>query len=596
MRRIIQSQGAEVIHLGHNRSVEDVVRAALQEDADAVAISSYQGGHLEYFKYMVDMLKDRGAEHIRVFGGGGGTITPEEGHELQDYGVERIYHPNDGMHMGLAHMIEDVVARASNARDSVQKSGPGTRGSALSAVAQVDIDDEISVGRMLSALEDGGFSESELKMLRKQWEKNRGQSRLSSPKMDAGKGAASKNESDPGVPPVIGITGTGGAGKSSVVDELLLRFLHSFPEMRIAVLAVDPTRRKGGGALLGDRIRVNSLRSHRVFMRSMATRRAHVATNAVLHDCIAFLKSLPFDLVIVETAGIGQADTEVVDLVDFPVYVMTSDYGAASQLEKIDMLDYADLIVLNKSDKRNAQDSLRDVRKQWRRNHPAEARVPDADLPVFPTIASRFNDPGVNRLFAALCGAMASKVGGTLSWQVADPGPMELTSREPLIPGGRVRYLAEIAQSGRGVGETTERQVAAARRASGLYQSLQALQDAPLPAPLDRYGEAALADSGADATRRELRAAYNRALEEVGADGLADLKAWPARARGATEATYSYKVREREITGENYTETLSRQRVPKIAVPRFSDWGEVLRFIRTENLPGYYPYTGGVYP
>src|SRR5574337_1053428 len=379
MRRIIQSQGAEVIHLGHNRSVEDVVRAALQEDADAIAISSYQGGHIEYFKYMVDMLKERGAGHIRVFGGGGGTITPEEIQQLQDYGVERIYHPNDGMHMGLVHMIEDVVQRARSARDqseAVSRKQP----------LQPHIDDEVSVGEMLSAIEDGALSESELKLLRKQWT-----------------GAAH------GTVPVIGITGTGGAGKSSVVDELLLRFLHAFPEMRIAVLAVDPPRRKGGGALLGDRIRMNALRSHRVFMRSMATRRAHVATNAVLHDCIAFLKSLPFDLVIVETAGIGQADTEIVDLVDFPVYVMTSDYGAASQLEKIDMLDFAQLVVLNKYDRRGAEDALRDVRKQWKRNHTA-FQMPDEDVPVYPTIASQFNDPGVTWMFANLCRLLREKV------------------------------------------------------------------------------------------------------------------------------------------------------------------------------------------
>ncbi|HEX5960299.1 MAG TPA: cobalamin-dependent protein, partial [Rhodanobacteraceae bacterium] len=379
MRRIIQSQGAEVIHLGHNRSVEDVVRAALQEDADGIALSSYQGGHLEYFKYMVDMLRERGAGHIRVFGGGGGTITPEEIRELQDYGVERIYHPNDGMHMGLVHMIEDVVERARSARDQAEAAN-------RKQPLQPDIDDEVSVGRMLSRLEDGGLSESELKLLRKQWT-----------------GAAH------GTVPVIGITGTGGAGKSSVVDELLLRFLHSFPEMRIAVLAVDPTRRKGGGALLGDRIRMNALRSHRVFMRSMATRRAHVATSAVLHDCIAFLKSLPFDLVIVETAGIGQADTEIVDLVDFPVYVMTSDYGAASQLEKIDMLDFAQLVVLNKYDRRGAEDALRDVRKQWKRNHTA-FKTPDEDVPVYPTIASQFNDPGVTWMFVNLCRLLREKV------------------------------------------------------------------------------------------------------------------------------------------------------------------------------------------
>ncbi|HEU4670916.1 MAG TPA: cobalamin-dependent protein, partial [Dyella sp.] len=325
MRRIIQAQGAEVIHLGHNRSVEDVVRAALQEDADAIALSSYQGGHVEYFKYMVDMLKERGAEHIRVFGGGGGTITPEEIRELQAYGVERIYHPNDGMKLGLTEMIEDVMARAGKA---AAKRAEETRG-----VPAVRVDDEISIGRMLSAIEEGDLAESELARLRKEWQL-------------AGKQT-----------PVLGLTGTGGAGKSSVVDELLLRFLQAFPQMRIAVLAVDPTRRRSGGALLGDRIRMNSLRSHRVYMRSMATRRQHAATNTVLHDCIDFLKSQPYDLVIVETAGIGQSDSEIVDLVDFPVYVMTSEYGAASQLEKIDMIDFAELIVLNKYDKRGAEDA-----------------------------------------------------------------------------------------------------------------------------------------------------------------------------------------------------------------------------------------------
>jgi methylmalonyl-CoA mutase len=340
MRRLIQAQGVEVVHLGHNRSVEDVVRAALQEDADGIALSSYQGGHVEYFKYMVDMLKERGAAHIRVFGGGGGTITPEEIAELQAYGVERIYHPNDGMHMGLTAMIEDVVRRANEHRVATQRPGP------------VSLDDEISVGKMLTAIEEGVYDEADLAHMRKEWQLAGGKT------------------------PVVGITGTGGAGKSSVVDELVLRFLQSFPKMRIAVLAVDPTRRRSGGALLGDRIRMNSLRSHRVFMRSMATRRQHVATNAVLKDCIAALKGQGYDLVIVETAGIGQSDSEIVDLVDFPMYVMTSDYGAASQLEKIDMLDFADLVVLNKYDRRGAEDALRDVRKQWRRNRVA-FKLPD---------------------------------------------------------------------------------------------------------------------------------------------------------------------------------------------------------------------------
>ncbi|MGH8118204.1 MAG: cobalamin-dependent protein, partial [Rhodanobacteraceae bacterium] len=523
MRRIIQSQGAEVIHLGHNRSVEDVVRTALQEDADAVGISSYQGGHIEYFKYMVDMLRERGAAHIRVFGGGGGTITPEEGHELQDYGVERIYHPNDGMHMGLVQMIEDVVARARKARDSGlgtrdsgKEPGLGARDTGLAAVASADIDDEITVGRMLSAIEDGAFSESELKMLRKQWTRS-SESRVPSP------------ESRIPTTPVVGITGTGGAGKSSVVDELLLRFLHSFSEMRIAVLAVDPTRRKGGGALLGDRIRMNALRSHRVFMRSMATRRAHVATSAVLHDCIAFLKSLPFDLVLVETAGIGQADTEIVDLVDFPMYVMTSDYGAASQLEKIDMLDFAQLVVLNKYDRRGAEDALRDVRKQWKRNHTA-FQTPDEDVPVYPTIASQFNDPGITWMFVNLCrllrakwcqgqfsgkgvgtGAKGSKiVPDTISLHCDFNPHIDTSLKEPratvLIPGKRIRYLAEIAEQGRGINADARRMAEVAAKAQHYYESLKELEDPQLPRALDLYDSGALVAGRQEEAVASLRA------------------------------------------------------------------------------------------
>ena len=312
---------------------------------------------------MVDMLKERGASHIRVFGGGGGTITPEEIRELQDYGVERIYHPNDGMQMGLVAMIEDLVNRTQSA-STARWAAPTTS----------HIDDEISIGKMLSAIEEGVVSEAELASLRKQWTLASGKT------------------------PVVGLTGTGGAGKSSVTDELMNRFLQSFPEMRIAVISVDPTRRRTGGALLGDRIRMNSLRSSRVFMRSMATRRQHVATNIVLKDCVSFLRSLGFDLVMVETAGIGQSDSEIVDLVDFPVYVMTSDFGAPSQLEKIDMLDYAELVVLNKFDKRGAEDALRDVRKQWKRNRVAFT-VKDEDVPAYPTIASQFNDPGVTWMF-----------------------------------------------------------------------------------------------------------------------------------------------------------------------------------------------------
>src|ERR1700722_13113503 len=623
MRRLIQAQGAEVVHLGHNRSVEDVVRAALQEDADGIALSSYQGGHVEYFKYMVDMLKERGAGHIRVFGGGGGTITPEEIAELQNYGVERIYHPNDGMHMGLTAMIEDVVRRASEHRVAAERPG------------DVTLDDEISVGKMLTAIEEGVFDEAELARLRKGWQLAGGKT------------------------PVLGLTGTGGAGKSSVVDELLLRFLHAFPQMRIAVLAVDPTRRRSGGALLGDRIRMNSLRSKRVFMRSMATRRQHAATSIVLKDCVAFLKGQGYDLVIVETAGIGQSDSEIVDLVDFPVYVMTSEYGAASQLEKIDMLDFAELVVLNKFDKRGAEDALRDVRKQWKRNRVA-FKLTDEQVPVYPTIASQFNDPGVTWMFANLCRLLREK----LHLDAGKWTPhVDTTLKEPratvLIPGARVRYLAEIAEQGRGVNASIGKQAEAANRAQSYFEALREI-DTHLPRPLDPYEPASLFpgersaalrmveerhpygdrrageerrsgndrrtqdasikgedrrkhdDRRAEDDRRSgdeprhtadvdqslltLRQRYNDAVKSLSSEAINLLREWPDRLKAITDEHYTYEVRGKAVEGNNYVESMSHQKVPKIAAPTYTSWGELLTFLKKENLPGYYPYTGGIYP
>ncbi len=594
MRRIIQSQGAEVIHLGHNRSVEDVVRAALQEDVDAIALSSYQGGHIEYFKYMIDMLKEKGASHIRVFGGGGGTITPEEIKELEAYGVERLYHPNDGMHLGLVHMIEDVMQRARDGRAARITEREARRH------AQPDVDDEISIGHVLSALEAGHYGEAELERLRRQW-KLAGQQT-----------------------PVLGITGTGGAGKSSVVDELLLRFLQYFPQMRIAVLAVDPTRRRTGGALLGDRIRMNALRSHRVFMRSMATRRQHAATSVVLHDCIDFLKSQPYDLVIVETAGIGQSDSEIVDLVDFPAYVMTSDYGAASQLEKIDMIDFAELIVLNKFDKRGAEDALRDVRKQWKRNRTA-FNVKDEDVPVYPTIASQFNDPGITWMFANLCRLMREKgkgkggqshfssenaEGNRDAGSKSDSDPLsprcdwkpdvDTTLKEPratvLIPGARVRYLAEIAEQGRAINKGIETQAGFASKAQHYYEALKALGDDKLPAPLDLYRSDALQQEGADRSVLVLRQRYNAALKELSHEAIAQLRQWPKLHASVTADVNEYQVRGKTIRVDNYRESLSHQKVPKVAPPKSKDWGELVSFLGKENLPGHYPYTGGVYP
>jgi methylmalonyl-CoA mutase len=622
MRRLIQSQGAEVIHLGHNRSVEDVVRAALQEDADAIALSSYQGGHVEYFKYMVDMLKQRGAAHIRVFGGGGGTITPQEIRELQDYGVERIYHPNDGMHMGLVAMIEDVVRRASGARDSSFV----IRDSLEAGVPSIE--DEIAIGRVLSAIEDGAFGEAELAMLRKGWASARlNESRITN------------HESQRPATPVVGITGTGGAGKSSVTDELINRFLQHFPGMCIGVIAVDPTRRRTGGALLGDRIRMNSLRSQRVFMRSMATRRQHVATNVVLKDCIAFMKAVGYDLIIVETAGIGQSDSEIVDLVDFPIYVMTSDYGAASQLEKIDMLDFAELVVLNKFDKRGAEDALRDVRKQWKRNRTAFS-LSDDEVPVYPTIASQFNDPGVSWMFANLCRLLREKPGlGTRDSGLGgaarcnfDP-VIDTSLKEPratvLIPGARVRYLAEIAEQGRAINKAIESQADIASRAQHYYEVLRELDEAGLPRPLDLYpaelvvpakAGAQLSDGGAVDSRLRgndvedsapptspesrvpgpevitLRQRYNDAVQSLSAGNLRLLRDWPARLKSIVDEVTEYEVRGKAIRVDNYRESLSHQKVPKIAAPTYRSWGELLVFLGKENLPGYYPYTGGVYP
>jgi methylmalonyl-CoA mutase len=559
MRRLIQAEGAEVIHLGHNRSVDDIVRAAIQEDADGIAVSSYQGGHIEFFRYMVDRLADLGAAHIKVFGGGGGTITPDEIAELMEYGVERIYHPHDGMEMGLVEMIRDLLRRTEAGRAETH------------APSETSSDKVVDIAASISAIEEGVYDEPRLAALRKEWQ------------VKAGKA------------PVIGITGTGGSGKSSVTDEILNRFLACYPDMRIAVLAVDPTRRRTGGALLGDRIRMNTLRSDRIYMRSIATRRQHLATSEMLADHILFLKSRGFDLVIVETAGIGQSDSEIVDMVDFSVYVMTSDYGAASQLEKIDMLDYADLVVLNKYDKRGAEDALRDIRKQWKRNH-VQFDLADEDVPVYPTIASQFNDPGVSWMFSELCRRVAEKTGLDKDDWTPD---IDVSVREPrtmaIIPGARIRYLAEISEQGRDINASIEKQAAAASQLQHLYEALKELDDPEIPEAFEKYPARALTDDK-DRSIRVLRRRYQEAIGEISAEGLDLLREWPARSAAVRVERYSYQVRGKEVTGANYKESLSHSKIPKIAPPKYSDWGEMLRFLMKENLPGSYPYTGGVYP
>jgi len=558
MRRLIQDSGAEVVHLGHNRSVRDVVRAAIQEDVDAIAISSYQGGHTEYFKYVIEMLDEYGAGHIRVFGGGGGTITHEEIGELQEFGVERIYHPNDGMSLGLVGMIDDLVQRAT-AKRVTSIVPPSVQGA-----------DDVGTAQMLSALEDSIVGGPELAQLREDWKR-------------AGAGV-----------PVVGVTGTGGAGKSTVTDELLSRFMQHLPGLRIAVLAVDPTRRRTGGALLGDRIRMNSLRHEGIFMRSMATRRQNLATAAVLQDAVAFLRSARFDLVIVETAGIGQSDSEIVDLVDIPVYVMTSEFGAASQLEKIDMLDLAEIVAINKFDKRGADDALRDVRKQWRRNH-VEFELAEDAIPVYPTIASQFNDPGVTWMFLNLCRTLAARGGDDERWNPGFDQESHAPLGNTLIPGSRVRYLAEIAEQGRHINDEVERQAELASQTQHCYEALRALHDPAIPAPLEAFPVADLQPS--DANRHaELRARYNEMLGALDTEAVELLRGWDRRIEAITAETYSYSVRDREVTGANYRESLSGQLVPKIAPPRMSGWGERLRFLMKENLPGAYPYTAGVFP
>ena len=563
IRRLLQSGGAEVVHLGHNRSVADIVGAAIAEDADAIAVSSYQGGHNEYFRYMVDMLREHGAGHIRVVVGGGGTISPAEIAELEAYGIAKIYTPEDGRRLGLTGMIQDVFARVGRRTPAHDTRLP-------------DVRDHGGIARAITLLEGGGAADgSDADDLRR---------------------LLSEAVAGPHPAPVVGLTGTGGAGKSSLTDELLQRFMRRFPDRRIGVVAIDPTRRRSGGALLGDRIRMNSLSTPQVFMRSLATRRQHLATSAVLADVIALYRAVGFDLVVVETAGIGQSDTEIVDVADISLYVMTAEYGAASQLEKIDMLDFADMIVLNKFEKRGAEDALRDVRKQWRRNHPDQSKLPDADIPVFPTIASRFNDPGVNRLFLALGAALDRENGNAGRWTAAGDAtlanaPTEFRSRDPLVPSARVRYLAEIAAQGRGARRTDDQRASAAQRAHGLYLTLEQLGDQRLPAAFSPAPEEA-ADDGLNT----IRVAYNRALADIGAGGLAALRNWSQRRQAISTAEYSYTVRDREVRGANYSESLSHNQIPKLAAPRLDGWGEILRFLQNENLPGAYPYTGGVYP
>ncbi|HJV47990.1 MAG TPA: methylmalonyl-CoA mutase family protein, partial [Geothrix sp.] len=548
MRRILQATGCEVIHLGHNRAVQDIVETAIQEDAQGIALSSYQGGHVEYFKYMVDLLRERGAGHIQVFGGGGGVISPDEIRELEAYGVARIYSPEDGRHMGLQGMIDDMVRRCDIDPRTTPEFHP--------------------LARRITRIELGEVAAQP--------------SALGAQKI-----------------PVLGITGTGGAGKSSLIDELLRRFLVDFPEKRVAVLSVDPTKRKTGGALLGDRIRMNSLYHpelrDRVFMRSLATRSAaHRATSEALVASIAAAKAEGYDLVIVETAGIGQSDSEIADMVDLSMYVMTPEYGAASQLEKIDMLDFADLVVLNKADKRGAEDALRDVRKQYQRAHKRFSE-PTEEMPVYATCASQFNDPATNWLFVNLVKAVAVKAG--LDWAPKLEAEAISPRRAAIIPPERVRYLAEIADTVQGYKTWARRQSETAELTHALWTSLRALGDKVPPAgsfyDAIHLTEAGEGDQGAAILL--LRQRYQEHLGELHTESRRLIHDWAELKRSYTEPENVYVVRGKEIRTANYTQSLSGSMVPKVALPPHSGWGELLRWQLLENLPGRFPFTAGVF-
>ncbi|MHC4377131.1 MAG: methylmalonyl-CoA mutase family protein [Planctomycetota bacterium] len=542
MRRILQRTGAEVIHLGHNRSVQDIVDCAIQEDAQGICLTSYQGGHVEYLEYMHDLLAERGAE-IKIFAGGGGTILPTEIERLHAHGIDRVYSPDDGRAMGLQGMINDVL------RNCDQPVGaPSELGERL---ARLDEKRPEDLARLITLAENHPDLHGELDA-------------ALAPKL------AQANV------PVLGITGTGGAGKSSLVDELVLRFLAASDDQKIAVLSVDPSKRKSGGALLGDRIRMNSVVGDRVYMRSLATRQANLALSKHVAKAVDICKAAGFDLVIVETSGIGQSDTEIVEHSDVSLYVMTAEYGAATQLEKIDMLDFADLIAINKFDKRGSLDALRDVRRQFRRNH-NRFDGDDAELPVFSTIASQFNDPGMNELYARTVEKLSAKagrpVGGTLD---AERGSAE---KRYVIPPERSRYLAEIAESIEAKQSWRDKQVDLARRMYQLDGTIAQLREAG-------EGEAA----------EKLVERYNGLEAQLDPESRALLEAWPETVRRYAEDKYRFQVRDRVLEQDLTVESLAGTKVRRVCLPRYQDWGDVLAWQIDENVPGEYPYTAGVFP
>ncbi|GIO07452.1 Fused isobutyryl-CoA mutase [Brevibacillus reuszeri] len=546
MRRILQSSGVEVIHLGHNRSVDDIVTAAIQEDVQGIAISSYQGGHVEYFKYTIDLLRERGAEHIRVFGGGGGVIVPREIRELEEYGVCKIYSPDDGRHLGLQGMINDMIQRSDF--PTVKQLG--------AEVAGLQEQNHQAIARLISVAEYAVDQAEWAEPLK---------NNLSEPEATI---------------PVLGITGTGGAGKSSLTDELVRRFVRTYADKTVAILSVDPSKQKSGGALLGDRIRMNANTTPRVYMRSLATRKSGMELSAAVKDAIRVARAAHFDLIIVETSGIGQGDAQVTEVCDVSVYVMTSEFGAPSQLEKIDMLDFADLIAINKFERKGSEDALREVRKQYRRNHQL-FELPDEKVPVYGTIASQFNDPGTNVLFAALMYRIVEKTG--VEWAVdgLDTTPVKI-HKTSLIPTERINYLQEIANTVRNYRQYAEEQSAIARKLFQLHGAKETLL--------------ASGDSAAAEVVGVLEKQITLFEEKLHPECKRILENWPKLKEAYKQDQFVTKIRDKEIVTKLFSESLSGTRISKVAVPDYQDWGELLKWSLKENVPGEFPYTAGVFP